>query len=923
MKILGISIKPSYKIKFNTLILFAAFFLVLIYMAVISLQSYYAAVDYIMGKVENINMSSVNQAKRNLENQIDQIKSITQNLSTNQALIHYMEKYEWESGAEKTNSKGRIEAFLAKMMKFNTNIKAIVVITKKDVIYFGKGPFYGLNSETIKNSKFKNILDNTGELILIEPMKTIIKSNNSGNMDMLLGSYSFASNISIGTKNYGTLFVLLNDNIFDNVYKHNTNLLLLDNSGRLIWRGSGISENQAVFAEDGMSVENGQQIHKGSNSEAHFYSIDLKYNDWILVYVHKKSDFAERIAIIRYFFILGFLIIVFLSYILSRVVSSNITNPLNKLVILIREFRVKSGKAQFYRENTRRKSTLRESILFYFLCVIVLPISLYTVLTFILYSNMIEEYIIETNQAVFKQTEENINFFIQSKEKVGESIIYDEIIQDALKKQPGENFTNDMNEMIHRNLLLQEGKDDIYVYDSNNKLLYSNDIYLEAGTNGQYAKKIDQKSMEKIMLWENEMDSYKRPLLILMMKINDLDTYKMIGHTRFIILEYQLENIYKNIAKDYIDIFITDSQNKIISHPDKTRINTVYQYPSGQTYNKTDYMEDNTSFLFKTPLSNGNWYLVGCYSRSIFEKDIKNFFYEKVYILIIVFFLTTVIAFFLSLRLSTSFRNMNDILAEFTVKNLKTVFSEESNINEISELGYAFNQMIQRTESLTDQLLESKQKQHELENQKKDAEMISLQSQINPHFLYNTFESINWLIKRERKQDATKMIKLLSDMFRFVAKTDNLILSLGEELKYTNAYVDIMKMRFQDNLNLRFISESELLACKTIKLILQPIVENAIYHGIAPKQAAGTIIVACKRLDNVIHICISDDGVGIEKKKLDTLNDQLNKDMYEGRIGIYNVQTRIRLFFGMNYGLKIYSVYGAGTTVEVTIPALD
>lgn len=333
-------------------------------------------------------------------------------------------------------------------------------------------------------------------------------------------------------------------------------------------------------------------------------------------------------------------------------------------------------------------------------------------------------------------------------------------------------------------------------------------------------------------------------------------------------------------------------------------------------------MEDKDSFFFRINLKDTSWYLVGQYYLTIFDKDRKKFLYEKIYILIIISITTIFIAFLLSYYFTSSLNKMNRLLKKLGIDNMDIVFPEDKTISEISELGTAFNEMILRTESLLDQLLISTKKQNELETKKKDAEMTALQAQINPHFLYNTIESINCLIRDGDRQNAIKMLTSLSDLFRFISRTDNVIVPISEELEYVKTYAEIMQMRFGENLTFQWDLSQDLLTCKTIKLILQPVIENAIYHGIKPKQSHGIINVKCTNTPDGILFSISDNGIGMDEESLVTLTENLNSEKYLNRIGLYNVQNRIRLFFGKQYGLKIESKYGEGAIVEIHIPRI-
>jgi len=260
------------------------------------------------------------------------------------------------------------------------------------------------------------------------------------------------------------------------------------------------------------------------------------------------------------------------------------------------------------------------------------------------------------------------------------------------------------------------------------------------------------------------------------------------------------------------------------------------------------------------------------------------------------------------------------LLRDMDIEKIGLIFPENTYIYEINKLGKAFNEMVIRIETLIDQLLISTKKQSILENKKKEAELIALQAQINPHFLYNTFESINWLIRSDDKQNAIGMLNDLSSLLRYYARSNEPLVTIREEITYAKAYSDIMKMRFKENLVFKWEISEETFQCKIIKFTLQPLIENSIYHGIIPKQNKGTIQIKCYSEDNDLFITVLDDGVGIDQKELRKIEQELSGQNLN--IGLYNVQNRIKILFGEKYGLSINSILGEKTEIKIHIPRL-
>lgn len=218
---------------------------------------------------------------------------------------------------------------------------------------------------------------------------------------------------------------------------------------------------------------------------------------------------------------------------------------------------------------------------------------------------------------------------------------------------------------------------------------------------------------------------------------------------------------------------------------------------------------------------------------------------------------------------------------------------------------------------------------------KKQAEYLALQNQINPHFLYNTLEGIRSEAILSGMDSVAEMTEALATFFRYtISKMDHLV-TLEDELANIENYYVIQQYRFGNKLSLSIEyeddDEMESLGCMLPKLTLQPIVENSIYHGLEEKLGKGRLSIKIARLSQRILITISDDGVGMSQEKLDELNCKMRTAPLEdvqvqgekrGGIAIVNVNNRIKLLFGEEYGLYFYSTLGIGTDVEITLPII-
>ena len=202
------------------------------------------------------------------------------------------------------------------------------------------------------------------------------------------------------------------------------------------------------------------------------------------------------------------------------------------------------------------------------------------------------------------------------------------------------------------------------------------------------------------------------------------------------------------------------------------------------------------------------------------------------------------------------------------------------------------------------------------------AEFELLQAQINPHFLYNTLDAIVWSAEAGNQKQVVKMVGSLSDFFRSSLNKGKELVSIREELSHVRSYLEIQQIRYQDILSYDIDVPQELYDNEIPKITVQPVVENALYHGIKNRRGGGKILVTGTVADKDYCIIVSDDGIGMDKERLEEIREELsgNSKGNEKIYGLYNVNERIKLFYGEEYGISIDSEYEKGTTVTIRLP---
>lgn len=291
--------------------------------------------------------------------------------------------------------------------------------------------------------------------------------------------------------------------------------------------------------------------------------------------------------------------------------------------------------------------------------------------------------------------------------------------------------------------------------------------------------------------------------------------------------------------------------------------------------------------------------------------------------LVVFLILFIVLAYFLARYLTEPITALSHIMAHPREKNRAV---ESPYMNRTDEIGTLYNQY--------QTMLEENNRYIKSEYENKmilmDTQMKALESQINAHFLYNTLEAINSLAEIEEAEDISVMALALGDMFRYSIKTKGALVTLEKELAHVKNFVAIQQIRFDNGFRFEMDVPEELYSCRILKMILQPLVENALYHGLLHCNAGSSIYLSARKENKIIYFTVKDDGVGMASETLEQLQKLLEEKPKFGElsqhanesIGLKNINARIRLYYGEDYGLSVKSEQRCGTTVQIKIPDL-
>ncbi len=355
--------------------------------------------------------------------------------------------------------------------------------------------------------------------------------------------------------------------------------------------------------------------------------------------------------------------------------------------------------------------------------------------------------------------------------------------------------------------------------------------------------------------------------------------------------------------------FVISNQNKLVFHHDPTYFNNDEKISKLIEVSKFDtgYKDDMGLVMFKSNIEHSRWTLVGLSSleeASIFRKQLST---TVILISLLLTVLSLLIAIIFSKRVSKPVKNLENALRQ-TGKKLEEIAVDKNVPYEVQSLSLQYNEMLKRIRELIENL-------KSIEELRRVESIKMLQSQINPHFLYNTLDTIVWLAEFEDSSGVIDVSKSLGEMLRMGLNMEQSEIALEEEIKYTKNYLIIQEYRYGDRFDYEISGDNSLDKTKVPKLILQPIIENAIYHGISGYEEDGLIRISYYKNKENLIIEIQDNGIGFDIKTKKNKND-----LALGGIGIENVNRRIKLICGEEYGLKIKSKIKEGTTVIYHLP---
>lgn len=575
-----------------------------------------------------------------------------------------------------------------------------------------------------------------------------------------------------------------------------------------------------------------------------------------------------------------------------------------------------------------RKVTIRSKIFFYISSLIILSLIVISLAVyFLFYQTLINN---ETKYAVqaSDKTKQNIEFVLNLINNTGSALGSNSDLINELESKSNishDNYLiiqNKMNTMLQNIISLQQYIKGIYILSPKGDYFTSNigvkeselsKIFKAYLNNGDEVKEhftgIHQVTYHPLL--NTSVISYIRPIF-------NVTTSEILAFV-IIDIDYDLLKEMFTISSIQYDekvLVVAPTGETIFNYPYNVILDDIIQRnPSLMEAEKLQLNTQvfgNNSIIVSNTIGFTDWKIIRVISAQKIHEDIGYIENGAIFIFIIFIFISVLASFAISSALTSPIKELNSKFKAIEKGDLSVSINFKSR-DEMGELGNSFNTMVKKLKSLINSIVEEQKR-------KSDMEFQILQAQINPHFLYNTLDSIKWLAVIQNVNNIADMSTALINLLKYNISKDSVIVSLSQELESINNYIIIQKYRYGDIFDVVFDIADETNECQVLRFIIQPIVENSIIHGFENTESKGLIQITSRIVEDNLVIQVIDNGTGICSENLNKLPQSINYKKKFSGIGIHNVQERIKVYFGEKYGMSFESELGSGTKVSVILP---
>lgn len=547
--------------------------------------------------------------------------------------------------------------------------------------------------------------------------------------------------------------------------------------------------------------------------------------------------------------------------------------------------------------------------LFAFVIIILCSLILAFILTTAYVKRSVRNNITEMNQTILEQTNGKIEDFYETMNHIAAALVYSPVTTSYYDQNNRERVlsTDEISATFSNTVLLENNIAGIYLFDMEKNQIAS----FGANENiGRFSS-----SIRNQMECSNQfyLDSSQEGYYLIYYPVYNLDTLvygKQNGMAVFLMKSREFDNMLKNSqATKNTEIYLLDGNNAVVT---SCGGKAEYALSKDQQTDSRDYFVQVKNVVIP------GWKLVSRIPKSEMYTSAE----DGRSPLIIAYLFSGVLILILDWFCYRNFLVRMHRVDQFItgVINRPEHRMKEERMDEIGSIVHNLNQMLDDKETMNREVQKSQQRVYEMELSRKQLQIQAYQNQINPHFLYNTFDCIRGMALYKGEEEIAQITMALSKVFRFAVKGDNIV-TVKEEMDYIREYATIIDYRFMGKIEVDYDIDEDLYQHHVIKLMLQPIVENAVFHGLEQKVDGGTVEVSVQKWgDDRMRICVEDDGCGMSKERLEEIRSNLDKKMNTRGIGMSNIYQRLLLFYGEDIYFDIDSKEGKGTKVTIIIP---
>ncbi len=576
----------------------------------------------------------------------------------------------------------------------------------------------------------------------------------------------------------------------------------------------------------------------------------------------------------------------------------------------------------------KKNNSIRYTIFVYFTITALAAGLLITLSLYQRLSSQVAEVVQEENQSLINQVARSVESYLRTVMKLSDSLYYGAVKNADLSSQ---SINNEITLLYDNN---KDNVDNIALFTQGGAMVESVPAARLKSSLDVTGEKWFANALEKTenqhfsdphvqYIFENNENQY-RWVISLSRAVELTEGTSTTQGVLLVDLSYSsLEHLFDGVTTGKGGyVYLIASDGEILYHPriqliDSGRMKENNKIASGYKDGiHREVFEGKSRIITVKSVGYTGWKIVGVTPKSVVSLNTIKTRLFIVFMITLILFILVLINSYISSRITNPIKELEKSVGILEEGDLETAVSIGGSY-EIQHLGNSIKNMAIQIRVLMDDIVT----EHEA---KRKQEFDTLQSQINPHFLYNTLDIIVWMIENEQKNEAVKAVTALARFFRISLSKGKSIITVRDELEHVRSYLMIQHMRFKNKFSYEIQAEEECMELTSLKLILQPLVENAIYHGMEFMDGEGEIQLSVMRKGEDLIFRVSDNGLGMTEDQVQSLfSDEVHVTSTKGSgIGVKNVNERIKLYFGERYGLTIDSEPDEGTTITILLPAV-